>query len=54
MNCENCGCKMYGGACVNCHEETLIFEQWQDVEDSECSQEFVDEVQKQLKQIKNK
>ena len=25
--CEYCGCKVYGGHCVNCHEETFIAEQ---------------------------
>jgi len=25
--CEDCGCKVYGGHCVNCHEETFIAEQ---------------------------
>ena len=27
MFCKNCGCKIYGGACVNCHEEFFIAEQ---------------------------
>jgi len=26
--CENCGCKEYSGACVNCHEEIYIEEQY--------------------------
>ena len=25
--CEDCGCKVYNGHCVNCHEETFIAEQ---------------------------
>ncbi len=25
--CEDCGCKVYNGHCVNCHEETYIAEQ---------------------------
>jgi len=25
--CEDCGCKVYSGHCVNCHEETYIAEQ---------------------------
>ena len=27
MYCEDCGCRVYGGNCVNCHEETFIYEQ---------------------------
>lgn len=27
MYCEDCGCKVYNGHCVNCHEETYIMEQ---------------------------
>jgi len=27
MNCADCGSKVYGGHCVNCHEETYIAEQ---------------------------
>lgn len=26
--CENCGCKVYNGACVNCHEENYILDQY--------------------------
>ena len=25
--CEDCGCRVYNGHCVNCHEETYIMEQ---------------------------
>lgn len=27
-HCQNCGTKMYGGRCSNCHEETIILEQY--------------------------
>lgn len=27
MFCENCGERVYNGACVNCHEEVYIIEQ---------------------------
>ena len=30
--CEDCGCKIYSGHCVNCHEETFIEEQYHDLE----------------------
>ena len=26
--CENCGCKVYSGYCVNCNEEHFIEEQY--------------------------
>ena len=26
--CEDCGCKVYGGYCVNCNEEHYIEEQY--------------------------
>jgi hypothetical protein len=26
--CENCGCAEYNGACVNCHEEIYIEDQY--------------------------
>lgn len=28
MTCEDCGCKVYNGHCVNCHEEIYIEEQY--------------------------
>jgi len=29
--CEDCGCKVYGGHCVNCHEEIYIERQYHDL-----------------------
>ena len=26
--CENCGCRVYNGACTNCHEESYTEEQY--------------------------
>lgn len=26
--CEDCGCKVYSGACINCHEEIYIADQY--------------------------
>lgn len=26
--CEDCGCKVYNGRCVNCHEELYIMDQY--------------------------
>lgn len=30
--CEDCGCKIIGGHCVNCHEEFHIEEQYLDLD----------------------
>ena len=30
--CDNCGCKVYNGACTNCHEAVYIQEQYIDLE----------------------
>jgi len=30
-SCENCGCRVYSGACVNCNEEIFIAEQYEDL-----------------------
>lgn len=29
--CEDCGSRVYGGHCVNCHEETFIADQYRDL-----------------------
>lgn len=29
--CEDCGCKVFSGHCVNCHEETHIANQYRDL-----------------------
>jgi hypothetical protein len=29
QDCENCGARVYGGFCVNCHEEIFIAEQYE-------------------------
>ena len=51
MNCVNCGCKVYNGHCVNCHEETYIAEQsWQNDELTSFSQEFRDKLKVQAKE----
>ena len=31
-HCDNCGCRVYSGACVNCHEATYIEQQYVDLE----------------------
>lgn len=61
MDCPNCGCKMYNGHCVNCHEETYIFEQYQEIDDDEfdeaLSDEFVNKIieqEREAKEIRNK
>ena len=52
-SCENCGCRVYDGHCVNCHEEIFIA-----VQNTECdepivfSQEFQDKLDQQEKEAK--
>ena len=29
--CPDCGCKMFSGACTNCHEEIYIEDQYYDL-----------------------
>jgi len=39
--CDDCGCRVYNGHCVNCHEETYIAEQnYQNDEQIAFSEEF--------------
>ncbi len=28
MTCENCGCRVYNGNCINCHEVVYIRDQY--------------------------
>lgn len=53
--CEDCGCKVFSGRCVNCHEELYIRDQYIELnmelppEDSD----FMRKVHEQEKQIAN-
>ena len=29
--CDDCGCKVFGGHCINCHEEVFIAEQYREL-----------------------
>ena len=52
--CIDCGCAVYSGHCVNCHEETYIAEQ--DAGNDEhivFSEEFNAELSKQEKEAAN-
>ena len=31
-HCENCGCKVYKNGCVNCNEESYIYDQYIELE----------------------
>lgn len=51
--CEDCGCKVYGGHCVNCHEETFIAEQnYSNDEPIAFSREFNDKLDDQAREAK--
>jgi len=46
--CEDCGCAVYNGHCVNCHEETFIAEQHFELGTwNACSEEFKNKVAEQ-------
>jgi len=50
--CENCGCKIYDGACVNCHEELYILDQYNDLGMEPPSREFMEKCYDQMKEAK--
>ena len=46
--CEDCGCKVFGGHCVNCHEDVYIAQQHYELGTfDECSDEFKQKVAEQ-------
>ncbi|HXP51588.1 MAG TPA: hypothetical protein VN922_16645 [Bacteroidia bacterium] len=46
--CEDCGCAIYNGHCVNCHEEIYIYEQHAELGTlNTLSDEFIDKVMQQ-------
>lgn len=50
--CEDCGCKMYNGACINCHEEVFIAEQHRELGTYEQTGDwFKQRVEEQERQI---
>jgi len=50
-SCEDCGCKVYNGHCVNCHEETYIAEQnYSNDEPIAFSEEFNKKLEQQEKE----
>lgn len=51
--CTECGCKVYGGYCVNCHEEHYITEQ-NNINDKMIafSDEFCDKVKAQDQKVR--
>lgn len=53
MTCEDCGGRVYGGHCTNCHEETFIAEQnYQNDEPIAFSPEFREKLEVQKKEAK--
>lgn len=49
--CEDCGCKVYGGACTNCHEEIYIEQQYHDL-DMEVPNSIFEKAREQERKIK--
>ena len=53
QTCEDCGCRVYSGHCVNCHEETFIAEQnYSNDEPIAFSEEFLKKVEEQKEEAK--
>ena len=53
--CSDCGCKAFNGHCVNCHEESFIFDQNDENDEPiEFSANFLNKVRKQDREAKNK
>lgn len=54
--CEDCGCKVYSGRCVNCHEELYIRDQYldQDMELPSEDSDFMKKVEKQESEVARK
>lgn len=49
--CDNCGCRMSGGICSNCHEELYIMEYQADAIDFPLSDEFREAAGRQRREI---
>lgn len=51
--CEDCGTKLYSGACSNCHEETFIEQQnYESDEPIIFSEDFINKLEIQKQQIR--
>lgn len=48
--CENCGCRIYDGACENCHEEIYIERQYEDLK-MQVPKVISDKAEEQRKEI---
>jgi len=57
--CENCGCRVYHGACTNCDEEVFIADQYSEQgmklpdESSDFEQKLIKAEQRQLDRLRN-
>lgn len=53
--CENCGCKVFNGKYVNCHEELFILEQYEELNMPlpDDDTEFMQNVYKQQIEVEN-
>ena len=54
--CENCGCKIFNGKCVNCHDELFILDQYYELEMKlpDKNSNFMKKVKEHEKEINNK
>ena len=49
--CKDCGCKVYGGICSNCHEELYIIENQSEYIDTPLSNDFLKKAKKQRRAL---
>ena len=56
MTCEDCGTKMSGGRCPNCHEELIILDQYfeQDMKPPDDNSDFMKKARQQAEQIRDR
>ncbi len=52
--CEDCGCRLNGGICSNCHEEHYIMTYQADDMVTPVSNEFKNKAEEQAQQIKDR
>lgn len=52
--CEDCGCKVFSGHCVNCHEETYIAQQYRDLGEAVPESIAEKELEQSLPENENK
>lgn len=53
-SCDNCGSRLYGGICSNCHEELYIVTNQSDDINFALSDEFLQKAEQQQREVTRK